>query len=372
MRSGGFSCSVSLVAAHVQGGGLHIAWFRASPADKGAKVGGSMVSTLLLATLLSFAPLMAAPPVGELQQAAPEPAPATQPKPANDDYAEALARVRQTQIMANEDAQLGATQLRDALQLLQNFSTELAKDPEGQSVRTMAQLTLARALFTIDDADGSRDVMDEAIRTSRGDPLPVDDFGPGLTALFRERASVLERAGTGTIDVECKQPCRVYINERPAAPRTDSLVLGRYRVWVEANDDTARPLQTTITLTQADQVAALSFGTTPIVEEPVDPKPAKPKRIMPRGAEIAVLVVGIAAIGVGASLWAINDRCSNGLADPRTNACPTVYTTQTAGIVALAAGGAVGLLGGITLAVDEVRIGKQRSQQVALTWTLRF
>lgn len=321
-----------------------------------------MVSASLLATLLSLAPLALAPP-------ADAPAPASTPAPVNDDYAGALTRVRQTQDMANEDPQLGATQLRDALQLLQGFGMELAKDPEGQRVRTMAQLTLSRALLAIGDADGSRAVMDEVIRTSRGDPLPTDEFGPGLVALHRERARVLAQAGTATIEVDCKQPCRVYINERPTDPHTEALVLGRYRVWVESSDGSERPLQSTITLGQAEQIAALSFGTV-VVED--DPAPKPFKRIMPRGAEIAILFAGVAAIGVGAGLLGINDRCPSGLANPQTTACPQVYVTQTAGIVTLAAGGAIGLLGGITLAVDEVRLGKQRSQQVALTWTLRF
>lgn len=321
-----------------------------------------MVSASLLATLLSLAPLALAPPAGE-------PASTSASVPANDDYAAALARVRQTQNMANEDPELGATQLRDALQLLQSFGPELAKDPEGQSARTMAQMTLARALFVIEDADGARAVMDEAIRTSRGDPLPTGEFGPGLAALHRERVSVLEKAGTGTIDVDCKSPCRVYINERPSDARSEGLVLGRYRVWIESRDGSERPLESTITLADPDQVAMLSFGTTP-VDEPPATKPFK--RIMPRGAEIAILLAGVAAIGVGGSLLAIDGHCPSGLANPQTTACPQVYTTQLAGIVTLAAGGAVGLLGGITLAVDEVRLGKQRGQQVALTWTLRF
>ncbi len=320
-----------------------------------------MVSASLFATLLSFAPLALAPPASE-------PAGSTA---ARDDYADAVARVRQAQSMANDDPQLGATQLRDALQLLQSFGTQLAKDPEGQSVRTMAQLTLARALLAIGDADGSRAVMDEAIRTSRGDPLPTDEFGPGLVALHRERARVLAEAGTATLDVECKSPCRVYINERPTDAHTEGLVLGRYRVSVESSDGSERPLQSTIALTKPEQVAALIFGSAPIVDGP-DEQPKPFKRIMPRGAEIALLVVGVATIGVGASLWAIDERCPSGLADPRTTPCPQIYMTKAAGIATVAVGGALGLLGGITLAVDEVKLGQQRGRQVGLTWTLRF
>ncbi len=322
-----------------------------------------MVSASLFATLLMIGTLAQAPESG--------PAPASDMAPATESYAVALGRVRDTQTIANEDPQLGATQLRDALQLLQGYGLELAKDPEGQRVRTMAQLTLSRALLAIEDAEGARAVMDEAIRTSRGDPLPTEEFGPGLAAMHREREGVLSKAGSGTIEVDCKQPCRVYINERPTDPHTEGLVLGRYRVWVESSDGSARPLQTSVALDTPGQTMTVVFGELP--DEPVpEGPPAKPKRIMPRGAEVALLVIGVAAIGTGAALWAIDERCPNGLADPRTTPCPQVYVTKTAGITTLALGGALGLLGGITLGVDEVRVGKQRAAQVALGWTLRF
>lgn len=327
-----------------------------------------MVSASLFATLLMIGTLAQAPASGPVTTSEPAPAPA----PASDDYPAALARVRDTQTIANEDPQLGATQLRDALQLLQGFGPQLAKDPEGQRVRTMAQLTLSRALLAIEDAAGARAVMDEAIRTSRGDPLPTEEFGPGLAAMHREREGVLSKAGTATIEVDCKQPCRVYVNERPTDPHTEGLVLGRYRVWVESSDGSVRPLQTSVALDTPGQTMTVVFGT--VQDEPPDeqPPPPKPERIMPRGAEVALLVVGVAAIGAGAALWAIDERCPEGLADPRTTPCPRVYVTKTAGITTLALGGAVGLLGGITLTVDEVRLGKQRASQVALGWTLRF
>jgi hypothetical protein len=324
-----------------------------------------MVSASLFATLLMIGTLVQAPASG--------PAPTSEPAPASDDYATALARVRDTQTIANEDPQLGATQLRDALQLLQGHGLELAKDPEGQRVRTMAQLTLSRALLAIEDAEGARAVMDEAIRTSRGDPLPTEEFGPGLAAMHREREGVLSKAGSGTIEVDCKQPCRVYINERPTDPHTAGLVLGRYRVWVESSDGSTRPLQTSVALDTPGQTMTVVFGEPPDEPVPDEPEPkTKTERIMPRGAEVALLVIGVAAIGTGAALWAIDERCPNGLADPRTTPCPQVYVTKTAGITTLALGGALGLLGGITLGVDEVRVGKQRAAQVALGWTLRF
>ncbi len=322
-----------------------------------------MALASLFAASLVLVPLALQPPDADVNAAAPA---------SDDEYAQALTRVKRAEQMANEDPERGATQLRDALALLQSFGPALAKDPDGQDARTMAQLTLARALLAVEDAEGAREVMDEAIRTSRGDTLPTGRFGPGLVALHRERAGVLEKAGTGSIAIECKEPCRVYINERPTDPRTDKLVLGSYRVWIEARDGSETPLQTVVRLEQPDQIAALEFGTAPVTSDPGTNDAHKRDRMMPRWAEIATVVAGVAAVGVGATLWAIDGRCPDGKDPNDPMACPQVYTTRTAGIITLAVGGAVALTGSVLLTVDEVRVGQQRGQQVALTWTMRF
>jgi hypothetical protein len=323
-----------------------------------------MMRASLLVALLSFSP----PGDGVAEPPAPSIDAASNADPAG--YRDALARVRTAQQMANDEPERGVVQLRDALQLLQEFGPTLAKDPEGQDARTMAELTLARALLAIDDADGAREAMDEIIRTSRGDPLPVKSFGPGLTALYRERSGVLTKQPGGTIAVECLSPCRVYINERPTPQRTDKLIPGSYRLWVESTDGKDSPLKRTVDVGEGD-VESIEFGKKP--EEPdVQPDKPKAKRIMPRWTEIVLMTAGAAAIGTGAALWAIDGSCPAG-ADPNdTEACPRVYITKTAGIATLAAGGAVLLTGTLMLTVDEVRVGQQRGNTVALTWTLRF
>jgi hypothetical protein len=322
-----------------------------------------MVLASFFATSLALAP-----PALADQPAIEGPAPA----PADDDeYHQALERVRTAENMANEDPERGVAKLRDALQILQSFGPELAKDPEGQDARTMAQLTLARSLLAAEDPEGARDVMDEAIRTARGDKLPTSRFGPGLDALYREREGVLRKQGSGTIAVDCKVPCRVYVNERPTDARTEGLVLGEYRVWIEAREGDETPVQTKARIDKPDQVVALEFGVAPVVDD--GPKRRDPKpRMLPRWAEIVTVVAGVAVIGVGASLWAIDERCPN-LDDPLTEPqCPRTYATKTAGIATVAVGGALLLTGGVLLTVDEVRVGRQRGQQIALTWTLRF
>lgn len=323
-----------------------------------------MTPASLLVALLSFAP-----PGDGAEPPAPSVDSSASANPAG--YADALARVRTAQQMANDEPERGVVQLRDALQLLQEFGPTLAKDPQGQDVRTTAQLTLARALLAIEDAEGAREAMDEAIRTSRGDPLPAKSLGPGITALYRERSGVLAKQPSGTIAVECLTPCRVYINERPTAQRTDDLIPGSYRVWVEATDGSEPASKLTLDVGEGD-VAAVKFGKKP--ETPIDDTPdkPKPKRIMPRWAEIVLMTAGAAAIGTGAALWAIDGNCPDG-ADPNdTAACPRVYITKTAGIVTVAAGGALLLTGTLTLTVDEVRMGSARGNTVALNWTIRF
>jgi hypothetical protein len=81
---------------------------------------------------------------------------------------------------------------------------------------------------------------------------------------------------------------------------------------------------------------------------------------------------GAAAIGTGAALWAIDGSCPDGADPTDTAACPRVYISKTAGIATVVAGGAVFLTGTVLLTVDEVRIGRERGNTVALTYTLRF
>jgi hypothetical protein len=319
-----------------------------------------MIPASLLVALLSFAP--------PAEAAGAPPAPAVSPEPGQGEYEASLERVRVAQRMANEDPGSGSAQLRDALLLLLGHGARLAKDPEGQDLRTMAQLTLARSLLATEDAKGAREAMDEAIRTSRGDPLPIKQFGPGLVALHKERAGALAKQGTGTIDVHCNISCRVYINERPTKARTEGLTLGSYRLMVEASDGSEPAIQTILDIAE-DQTAAIEFGTAPIIAPP--PVTAH-KRIMPRWAEVVLMSAGAVAIGTGAALWAIDGSCPSGVDPTNTAACPQVYITKTAGIITLAAGSAAFLVGGITLTVDEVRVGRQRGTEAALVWTVRF
>ncbi|WP_052550609.1 tetratricopeptide repeat protein [Enhygromyxa salina] len=328
-----------------------------------------MMPASVLLALLSFSP--------PADAAAEPPAPAVSPEPQRREYEAALESVRTAQRMANEDPQRGSVQLRDALVVLSGYGTMLAKDPEGQDLRTMAQLTLARALLATDNANAAREAMDDAIRTARGDPLPTKQFGPGLTALHKERAGALAKLGSGTIAIQCNVPCRVYINERPTKSSTDGLVPGKYRVWIEASDGSQPDVQSSLEV-EAEQTASIEYGVAPIIEDGPKGETKSSKRIMPRWAEAVLMSAGAVAIGTGAALWAIDGSCPDGADRTDVVACPLVYITKTSGIVFVAAGSALFLSGTISLAVDEVRLKREPSQPsstgtaVTLQWTKRF
>jgi hypothetical protein len=99
--------------------------------------------------------------------------------------------------------------------------------------------------------------------------------------------------------------------------------------------------------------------------------------VLPRWADILLLSAGVAAIGAGAALLAIDGRCPNQSVDPSNPStsvfCPQVYGTKTAGLVTLAAGGAAFLTGTVLLSVDEVRTrNNRRESTVSLAWVMRF
>ncbi|MCA9701509.1 MAG: hypothetical protein KC431_28575 [Myxococcales bacterium] len=328
-----------------------------------------MLAVPFLALLLSISPATteAAPPAGDAAGDAASDA-------ENADYLATKDEVQAAMLKANEDPTEGSASLRNALTKLQNHAPLLAVDAEGQELRTRAQLTLARALMAAEDSDGARDVMDEAIRTARGDPMPTASFGPGLTALHKERMGSLDKLGTGEIAVTCLSPCQVYVNERPATVSgVAGLVPGKYRLHIVDPEGVNRTLQQIIEVT-ADGTIAIEFGTAPI--DPIEPTTTPAfKRMMPRWAEISLMVAGALTMGAGGALIGIHERCpdlSSPLADPQ---CPEVYLTRTAGIITLAGGGALFLGGTITLAVDEVRLSRSKERQppaVSLVYTLRF
>jgi hypothetical protein len=284
----------------------------------------------------------------------------------------AVALAEQAITIADDYPSQGVAALREALAAFDEQSPELGADAEAQKVRARAQLTLARALLSANDATGARAAMDEAIRTARGDALPVKGFGPGLDALHRERTAVLEDNPRGSIEVHCSDPCRVLINGREASTSNDGLLAGRYRIHVTSMTGGAiEPLSVTLDVNGTESIEW------PVANAPAPaaatPEPKRDRnRILPRWSEAVLVAAGAAAVGVGAVLIAIDGRCPGGSDPLDVENCPEVYTTQMSGIATLAAGGAVFLVSGVLLTVDEVRVGRGKTRTVGLALRGRF
>ena len=155
--------------------------------------------------------------------------------------------------------------------------------------------------------------------------------------------------------------------------RVDGLYFGLYRVWIESETDPDEVVIERINLTEAQPTAVIEFAPVPAPAIELDndlPTPRRQTRIMPMPAETAMIVVGAGVALVGAVLLAVS------LAE-RPNQ-ESAYSSQprpgrtAAGATLLGLGGASLLIGSVTLAVDEVRIGNARGQQATLGWRVRF
>jgi hypothetical protein len=144
-------------------------------------------------------------------------------------------------------------------------------------------------------------------------------------------------------------------------------------VWISANEGDPQWTYHEVELDADGGTKQLLFeGPAPMsvpVEQPVDTPKTKPKRMLPRWAEIVGMTAGLGLAAGGAAFLAFNGKCRDG-GDPAT--CPLVYDNTIQGASLLAAGGAVFLTFGALLTVDEVRVGRAKGHQATLTWTLRF
>jgi hypothetical protein len=274
-------------------------------------------------------------------------------------YEQAIAEVDALSDKINLGEPVNA-ELNEALAQLSKHAPTLAADPESQAIRIHAQLNLARSYL----ADGNRELaavaMDDLLRSTIGEELPVADFGPALVQLHAERKAALASSGPGTIEVRCKVPCRVYINEHSSAERMEGMYLGIYRVWVEAANNPERFITERVSLTESAPAAVIDFAPAP--EPHIEPRPQLPRpveRIMPSSAETALVAVGASAALVGVLLLA-------------TSRGGERRGQMIGGATLTGLGGTALVIGGITLGVDEVRIGKLRGQQAMVGWRMNF
>ena len=107
------------------------------------------------------------------------------------------------------------------------------------------------------------------------------------------------------------------------------------------------------------EVVTREFDAGPLeVDAPPTPPPddPPPARIMPRTVESVILAAGVGLATAGALMLGL--QSSRG--------------ELAAGGTLFAIGGAAAIVGGVTLGIDEVRVGKQRGCQAMVVWTTRF
>jgi hypothetical protein len=313
---------------------------------------------------------------------APEGEPPAQAAQAAGSYEQALAAADEANIAVNRDPEANLAALEQAIDALLGFAPQIAASPNGREALDLSQLNLARALLLTEDKDRAAQVMDAVLLTARERKLPIKSFGPKLADFHDERRKALEERGTGAILVHCRVSCRVIIDEQTAASSSGSLYLGPHRVWVEAADGSAEPERHTIELTKPGVTEVVYFPAesdeecelvAPPPVEPPPPPPAPPKRILPRWAEIGVMVIGAGAVVAGGVMMGLDGNCPGGL-DPVDDAarCPELYEGTVSGLVSLGLGSALLVTGTVMLSVDEVRVGKESGRQAMVTWTMRF
>lgn len=301
-------------------------------------------------------------------------------QPADDSsYAAALAEVEAANVDVNRDPKGEYPALEAAVERLTGFAPQLAGDEAGRELLALALLNLARARLLDGDEAGAAAKMDEAIRFARGRELPIDRFGPTLAEFHEGRRNALKAGGRGEIQVDCATDCVVLIDGQSSGASSGPLYLGSYRVYVEDSEGKLGAERHEINLDQSGEVVTIAYPR--VAAEPAERRPlpvvrdstSAPGRILPRWAEISVMVVGASALAAGGVLLGFDGRCPGGL-DPVADAadCPEVYESSTSGFVALGLGAALLATGTVVLTIDEVRGARQRGTRAMLSWQMRF
>ncbi|PRQ04693.1 hypothetical protein ENSA5_05670 [Enhygromyxa salina] len=334
----------------------------------------SPILTCALATLSAVAGYAAPGPK------LPAPTLAFAPADASGDYAEALAAVDEANIAVNRDPEANLAQLEAALTALLAFGPQIAADPKGREALDLSQLNLARALLLTEDEDKAAQVMDALLMSAGQRKLPIKRFGPTLVNFHDQRRKKLEKQGAASIQVHCRVSCRIVVDEHSATADSGPLYLGTHRVWIESADGSEPPERHELELGE-DGVSEVIYYPAEVEEEcevvapppPPEPPPPPPKRMLPRWAEISVAVIGVGAVAAGGVLLGLDGKCPGGQ-DPVAGAadCPELYEGTVSGIAAIGIGSALVVTGGVMLAVDEVRVGKQTGRQAVLSWQMRF
>jgi hypothetical protein len=269
--------------------------------------------------------------------------------------------------------------LERLLPIVSRYPDEVREDRTVSETLLQGWVILAGLYLAEGDIVAAYEVMDEAIRTARGQALPVREYGPKINQLYKDRKEALTQAGMATITVDCDVPCKVVINERLLSEHSESLFLGTYRVWVKATTGDVPWKFHAVDLTSADTVTTITYNDPtprpqpepiPIPVSKSDSSP-KAKRMLPRGAEIAGIAAGVGLVIAGAVMLSFD-----GKEHPTADGTPVedryYYNTTPAGGALLGVGAGFLVVSGVMLSIDEVRIGRERGRQVMAGVSFRF
>lgn len=294
--------------------------------------------------------------------------------------------LEQARLRADSDDEL--EELATALERLHEHAPTVAGDRALQEARMVGYLTLARGYLARDDVAAAGVVVDEAIRVARGQEIPSATYGPSLHAFVQGRYES-RPAGRSTLEVVCNVPCQIYLDETRTDSRTANLVPGTYRLWVtseggprlrRAVDVESSPSVETIHYEGYPAATPVPATAEPAAREDLEPPTRGPSaaderlRVAPRWAELVGLGVGVALTVTGSVLASLGPTCVPLDGDP----CSAKRRYDTAGIPLIAVGAALTVAGGVTLAVDEVRMsraaqgGGRTPHTVRVGWALRF
>lgn len=303
---------------------------------------------------------------------------AVQPPP-EQDYEQATAEL-QTAIdnSTGEDRKAAITALADAIALQGQYPDRAAASVPEMVLE--ARVILVRLHLANGDPEAAQVVMDDLIRTARGQTPPVRSYGPEVTQLYQTRKAALQEAGMATLEIDCNVDCEVVVNEREAATK-EQLFVGTYRVWVKAVGPDASWEYHEVDLDEAGGVKSVAYvGPVPepiVAPEPIpQPQPTAPKRMLPRAAEIVGMAAGVGLVIAGAVLLSFDGKCSSTKEipgpDTTPQACGSVYNSVPAGASLIGVGGGLLLVSGVLLGVDEVRVGRATGRQAMIGIRLRF
>jgi hypothetical protein len=266
--------------------------------------------------------------------------------------------------------------LEGSLAKVEQYPRDLLRDSSAADKLARARVALVWAYLAKGDATTATTMMDEAIRSAAGRPLPLSGLGPDIRKLHDQRLGELEQAGTAIIEVDCDM-CEVLIDDARSATPSTPVLLGHHRVWIFDLEDELEPMFSEVTLETPGQTMTLVFRAAkpepgPIVELPSEPV-FRPK--VPRWAKILGMAVGAGLAVSGGVLLSLDGKCENGDAATPNNfmtTCRKVWNNEAIGYTFVGVG--AGLFAGATiwLTVDETRANKSRSVNAMVSWTLRF